>query len=1106
MFTASIDRLFPANTTGWICSWLFDTSLRGLAILAVTLLMSGLLRKRSAAVRHLLWLFAVAGLLLVPVLSSCLPAWRILPHVEAFVVAAADEPTQPGASFADSQRSAPTRDLSAAHALRTESAATAVAAPDGQSAKTSPADAAPSASSTTVTFSTTIVLIWGGVAAGLAAVFCLGGLSLWRTGRSARRITSGPLADLLRETARQAGVRHPVVLLVSDCRSMPMTWGVRRPRLLLPSDVDGWSPAQTRMVLLHELAHIKRRDSATQLFVEFVRIVYWFHPLPWIARRRIEALRERACDDLVLSWDCAPADYAEQLVQVSAYARLARLATGGSVGMARQSTLEGRVRAILSATQNRRALTRRNLIAGIFLLLCATIPAAMLATSSGGEELEKEAARGTNQQSKPRVSRVPDKITISGVCLDENRKPIADARVRLFFVESKAPDYRHPARDAAGKAQRQLQDVRTDKEGRFRFAAADGKEMRDKHAFLNVVAQAKGKATAWRWPDYFAATKDADATCELTLGPPETLSGRVTNADGKPVAGVVVSAGANFHGPMQAPVPGIACAVTDADGRYQITDLRAWDEHQQTFSFDMGQEHSKPTGKLVLGSGADGSATGTVLHPAYVQGNFSIRAVPDKVDITLRRPANLAGQIVLAESGKPAANARLEFRCEGNADFGLFEGSPPDWLGVYATTDAQGRYRLQTMWPDRYKLTATLDGRAPHVGFVELKPGNNRFDLRMDRGGVVKGRFVDLSTNRPVAPAAGEQMKIYISRHENSGWLHSFDHADVGADGSFTLKVSPGKIHFNPSYGGDKWRCVNEKALREEGVYVAEGQTVEVDVQLKPRNKETENAPPKPPAAAQQTPQAEQAAIAAIIKLGGEVEIKPIDGQQHVVDLNMVYVVNEEGIRHENDQMTDESLAYVPKFTKLRSLALTGKQITDKGLANLRGMGSLTHVYLWDATELTDVGAAHLATLPNLEFLDLEKSKVTDEALRLLSRLPKLTALSFQNNPFTDKGLEYLNGMTQLEQLLVGWVDDGDDPEIKINNKITDAGLRHLAGLTNLNTLDLQSTAVTDAGLVHLRGLKKLQTLLVSGTKVTEVGMDNLRLSLPRLRDLEPQD
>ncbi len=79
-----------------------------------------------------------------------------------------------------------------------------------------------------------------------------------------------------------------------------MTCGAWHPVLLLPDAAENWPLERRRVVLLHELAHIKRLDWLTQTLAYIAGSLHWFNPLVWLAARRMRVEREQACDDLVL--------------------------------------------------------------------------------------------------------------------------------------------------------------------------------------------------------------------------------------------------------------------------------------------------------------------------------------------------------------------------------------------------------------------------------------------------------------------------------------------------------------------------------------------------------------------------------------------------------------------------------------------------------------------------------------------------------------------------------------------------------------------------------------------------------------------------------------
>jgi beta-lactamase regulating signal transducer with metallopeptidase domain len=173
-------------------------------------------------------------------------------------------------------------------------------------------------------------------------------------------VANGLLADLAMNAAQTmglapAGAPHLRVGL-PDCPAplVPMTWGWRRPVVLLPVGATTWTSERLRVVLLHETAHIARADWACQMFAHAVCALYWFHPLVWIAAARLRAESEAACDDRVLGAGVMPSDYAGHLldvvraVQQAQQPSLASTTTTAAAAMVCPTQFETRVRAILA--------------------------------------------------------------------------------------------------------------------------------------------------------------------------------------------------------------------------------------------------------------------------------------------------------------------------------------------------------------------------------------------------------------------------------------------------------------------------------------------------------------------------------------------------------------------------------------------------------------------------------------------------------------------------------------------------------------------------------------------------------------------------------------
>jgi hypothetical protein len=124
---------------------------------------------------------------------------------------------------------------------------------------------------------------------------------------------------------------------------------------------------------VHELAHLARGDWAVQLAADLARALYWFNPLAWAIGRRLRLESEYACDDHVLRQGISATDYASHLVDIARHLQAPRRPALPVPAMARPTSLEGRVRAMLTPSRDRRPVSRATTLAvavtGILLML-----------------------------------------------------------------------------------------------------------------------------------------------------------------------------------------------------------------------------------------------------------------------------------------------------------------------------------------------------------------------------------------------------------------------------------------------------------------------------------------------------------------------------------------------------------------------------------------------------------------------------------------------------------------------------------------------------------------------------------------------------------------
>src|SRR5207249_10698751 len=137
-------------------------------------------------------------------------------------------------------------------------------------------------------------------------------------------------------------------LLLNRAACLLGTWGLVRPRVLVPSNAENCTEERVRMVLRHELADVQRHDWAVQVLAEAARAIYWFNPIFWVAYSRLRRESEHACDDAVIRMGAAGTRYAEELLAVARDLRSEGHMRSPILAMAQPSHLEIRLVALLN--------------------------------------------------------------------------------------------------------------------------------------------------------------------------------------------------------------------------------------------------------------------------------------------------------------------------------------------------------------------------------------------------------------------------------------------------------------------------------------------------------------------------------------------------------------------------------------------------------------------------------------------------------------------------------------------------------------------------------------------------------------------------------------
>ena len=334
-------------STSQLALWfLLGCTVKTTLLLGLAATAAGFLRHHSATSRHYAWALGIASSIALPLLALVLPSWH-----SATLGSAA-------------------RLLGPGHAAMKESTFQRWPALSIDAAAASPFSGQ---------LFRLILLFWG-LGTLLVVVNLLGGLTrlAWISARSTP-IASGEWGQTVRRICAQLGIARRVqVFECHNTASMPLTWGMLRPRILLPAGATEWSAERREVVLSHELAHIARRDWFLQICAELARGLYWFHPLAWFAAASLRRESERACDDSVLNSGVEASRYAKQLLELARTLKNAHRGWSAALAIARPSDLERRFIAMLNPNLNRRGMSRRAGRLAKIAALCLLLPLAAL--------------------------------------------------------------------------------------------------------------------------------------------------------------------------------------------------------------------------------------------------------------------------------------------------------------------------------------------------------------------------------------------------------------------------------------------------------------------------------------------------------------------------------------------------------------------------------------------------------------------------------------------------------------------------------------------------------------------------------------------------------
>jgi beta-lactamase regulating signal transducer with metallopeptidase domain/tetratricopeptide (TPR) repeat protein len=360
-----------------------DVVVKATVLFALTAAALFLLKRSSASVRQLVASLGLAGALALPAVSLLAPRWEVplfRDPVPETAPTLEDLASRPAPVVGDSAAAPKFETIIEKEVPATAEAASADAPRAVETWPTSdvePIESAPKRPSSPVWWMIGVLALWTAGTLLSAARIVFGSVRIAGI-RAEASEADEHWSAMAAELSGRLGLARPVRLFFSAHVAVPVTAGLRHPMILLPEGARRWNDERRRVVLLHELAHVRRADWVALLVGQAASAVYWFHPLAWSTRIRMQKDCERACDDLVLASGTRPSVYAAHLLSIIRSLRLSGQRALPAVAMAHRSYWDGRMRAILDPVIVRKGVSGREARAAGIALAAAVATLAVL--------------------------------------------------------------------------------------------------------------------------------------------------------------------------------------------------------------------------------------------------------------------------------------------------------------------------------------------------------------------------------------------------------------------------------------------------------------------------------------------------------------------------------------------------------------------------------------------------------------------------------------------------------------------------------------------------------------------------------------------------------
>jgi beta-lactamase regulating signal transducer with metallopeptidase domain len=319
------------------------------------------------------------------------------------------------------------------------------------------------------------------------------GMGLWQLRSLRRTFSTVDLSRLdasVRETLGRNSAGRSISLCTSDRVQVPAAIGLFRPVVVVPTWlIDELSEDELNQVLLHELAHLRRRDDWTNLVQKIVKALFFFHPAVWWIEKKVSLEREMACDDAVLAETARPRAYAECLTRLAEKTLVRRSIALAQAALGRIRQTSMRVTQILDPKRSTRKAQAWKLalpMAGM-LVVCGAITA---------KEPQLIAFRDVPVQAQAEVAMAPNPALLRPASLriadNANSRPIARVHSRHIVAHELAGPVKLPPTQAAKEDNPLLPNLQMERPPLLHLATFDLTQMISAEAFFVVFENPNG--------------------------------------------------------------------------------------------------------------------------------------------------------------------------------------------------------------------------------------------------------------------------------------------------------------------------------------------------------------------------------------------------------------------------------------------------------------------------------------------------------------------------------------------------------------------------------------------------------------------------------------